>query len=142
MMLALHYMVYHTKMGKAMRAVSQNATVAAMMGINIDKVISFTFILGSSLAGVASVLVGMRYPKIEPLMGMMMGTKAFVAAVLGGIGSLPGAVLGGLIMGLSEEMVVGYLASTYKDALSFGILIFILVFRPAGILGSLKIEKV
>jgi branched-chain amino acid transport system permease protein len=142
MMMALHYMVYHTKMGKAMRAVSQNATVAAMMGINIDKVISFTFILGSALAGVASVLVGMRYPKIEPLMGMLMGTKAFVAAVLGGIGSLPGAVLGGLIMGLSEEMVVGYLASTYKDALSFGILIFILVFRPAGILGSLKIEKV
>jgi branched-chain amino acid transport system permease protein len=142
MMLGLHYMVYHTKMGKAMRAVSQNATVAAMMGINIDKVISFTFILGSSLAGVASVLVGMRYPKIEPLMGMLMGTKAFVAAVLGGIGSLPGAVLGGLIMGLSEEMVVGYLASTYKDALSFGILIFILVFRPAGILGSHKIEKV
>lgn len=142
MMVSLHYMVYHTKMGKAMRAVSQNATVAAMMGINIDKVISFTFILGSSLAGVASVLVGMRYPKIEPLMGMLMGTKAFVAAVLGGIGSLPGAVLGGLIMGLSEEMVVGYLASTYKDALSFGILILILVFRPAGILGSLKIEKV
>lgn len=142
MMMVLHYMVYHTKMGKAMRAVSQNATVAAMMGINIDKVISFTFILGSALAGVASVLVGMRYPKIEPLMGMLMGTKAFVAAVLGGIGSLPGAVLGGLIMGLSEEMVVGYLASTYKDALSFGILIFILVFRPAGILGSLKIEKV
>jgi branched-chain amino acid transport system permease protein len=142
MMAALHYMVYHTKMGKAMRAVSQNATVAAMMGINIDKVISFTFILGSSLAGVASVLVGMRYPKIEPLMGMLMGTKAFVAAVLGGIGSLPGAVLGGLIMGLSEEMVVGYLASTYKDALSFGILIFILVFRPAGILGSHKEEKV
>lgn len=142
MMLLLRYLVFYTKMGKAMRAVSQNPTVASMMGINIDRVISFTFIVGSSLAGVASILVGMRYPKIEPLMGMMMGTKAFVAAVLGGIGSLPGAVLGGLIMGMSEEMVVGYMASTYKDALSFGILIFILVFRPAGILGSMKIEKV
>lgn len=142
MMLLLRYLVFYTKMGKAMRAVSQNPVVASMMGINIDRVISFTFIVGSSLAGVASVLVGMRYPKIEPLMGMMMGTKAFVAAVLGGIGSLPGAVLGGLIMGLSEEMVVGYMASTYKDALSFGILIFILVFRPAGLLGSLKVEKV
>ncbi len=142
MMIGLRYFVFKTKMGKAMRAVSQNPTVASMMGVNIDRVISFTFIIGSSLAGVAAILVGMRYPKIEPLMGMLMGTKAFVAAVLGGIGSLPGAIVGGMIMGMSEEMVVGYLASTYKDALSFGILIFILVFKPAGILGSTKIEKV
>lgn len=141
-MVGLHWLVYHSKMGKAMRAVSQNSTVAAMLGIHIDRVISFTFIVGSALAGIAAVLVGMRYPKIEPMMGMLMGTKAFVAAVLGGIGSLPGAVIGGLIMGLSEEMVVGYLASTYRDALSFGILIVILIFRPTGLLGSRKVEKV
>lgn len=141
-MVGLHWLVYHSKMGKAMRAVSQNSTVAAMLGIHIDRVISFTFIVGSALAGIAAVLVGMRYPKIEPMMGILMGTKAFVAAVLGGIGSLPGAVIGGLIMGLSEEMVVGYLESTYRDALSFGILIVILIFRPTGLLGSRKVEKV
>ena len=141
-MAGLHWLVYHSKLGKAMRAVSQNSNVAAMLGIHIDRVISFTFIVGSALAGIASVLVGMRYPKIEPMMGILMGTKAFVAAVLGGIGSLPGAVIGGLIMGLSEEMVVGYLESTYRDALSFGILIIILIFRPTGLLGSRKVEKV
>lgn len=141
-MIVLHRLVYHSKLGKAMRAVSQNSTVAAMLGIPIDRVISFTFIVGSSLAGVASVLVGMRYPKIEPMMGMLMGTKAFVAAVLGGIGSLPGAAVGGLIMGLSEEMVVGYLQSTYRDALSFGILIVILIFKPTGLLGTRRVEKV
>lgn len=141
-MVVLHRLIYYSKLGKAMRAVSQNSTVAAMLGIPIDRVISFTFILGSSLAGIASVLVGMRYPKIEPMMGMLMGTKAFVAAVLGGIGSLPGAVLGGMIMGLSEEMVVGYLQSTYRDALSFGILIVILIFKPTGLLGLRKVEKV
>jgi branched-chain amino acid transport system permease protein len=113
-----------------------------LMGVNTDRIISFTFIVGSSLAGVGSVLVGMKYPKIEPLMGMMIGLKAFVAAVLGGIGSLGGAVLGGLIMGLSEEMVVGYLSSTYRDALAFGILIVILIFKPAGLLGKNSIEKV
>lgn len=141
-MIGLHWLVYHSKLGKAMRAVSQNSTVAAMLGIHIDRVISFTFIVGSALAGIAAILVGMRYPKIEPMMGMLMGTKAFVAAVLGGIGSLPGAVIGGLIMGLSEEMVVGYLSSTYRDALSFGILIIILIFKPTGLLGSRKVEKV
>lgn len=142
MMVILNFLIYRTKMGKAMRAVSQNANVAAMMGINADRVISFTFIVGSALAGVGAILVGMRYPKIEPLMGMLMGTKAFVAAVLGGIGSVPGAVAGGLIMGLSEEMVVGYLASTYRDALAFGILILILIFKPAGLMGKVKMEKV
>lgn len=141
-MMALHWLIFHSKLGKAMRAVSQNPTVAAMLGIHIDRVISFTFIVGSALAGIAAVLVGMRYPKIEPMMGMLMGTKAFVAAVIGGIGSLPGAVIGGLIMGLSEEMVVGYLSSTYRDALSFGILILILIFKPTGLLGSRKVEKV
>jgi branched-chain amino acid transport system permease protein len=101
-----------------------------------------TFIIGSSLAGVGAVLVGMKYPKIDPLMGLLFGIKAFVAAVLGGIGSLGGAVLGGVIMGLSEEMVVAYLSSTYRDAFAFGILIVILFFRPSGLLGKSSQEKV
>lgn len=141
-MVALHLLIYHSKLGKAMRAVSQNRAVASLMGINPDKIISFTFIVGSSLAGIGSVLVGMKYPKIDPLMGLMFGMKAFVAAVLGGIGSIPGAVLGGLLMGLSEEMVVGYFSSTYRDALAFGILIIILIFKPAGLLGKSGVEKV
>jgi branched-chain amino acid transport system permease protein len=141
-MFGLHFLVYHSKLGKAMRAVSQNRTVATLMGINPDRIIAFTFIVGSSLAGIGSVLVGMKYPKIDPLMGMMIGMKAFVAAVLGGIGNIMGAVLGGLIMGLSEEMVVGYLSSTYRDALAFGILIVILIFKPSGLLGKRGVEKV
>jgi branched-chain amino acid transport system permease protein len=88
------------------------------------------------------VLVGLKYPKIDPLMGMLFGLKAFVAAVLGGIGNLPGAVLGGLLMGLSEEMVVAYLSSTYRDALAFGLLILILLFKPSGLMGQVKVEKV
>lgn len=142
MMLALNFLIYKTKIGKAMRAVSTNMAVASLMGVNTDRIIAFTFIVGSSLAGVGSVLVGMKYPKIDPLMGMMIGLKAFVAAVLGGIGSIGGAVIGALIMGLSEEMVVGYLSSTYRDALAFGILILILIFKPAGLLGKNRVEKV
>lgn len=142
MMLLLNFLIYKTKIGKAMRAVSANMTVAALMGVNTDRIIAFTFIVGSSLAGVGSVLVGMKYPKIDPLMGMMIGLKAFVAAVLGGIGSIAGAVIGGILMGLSEEMVVGYLSSTYRDALAFGILIVILIFKPAGLMGKNRIEKV
>jgi branched-chain amino acid transport system permease protein len=141
-MIGLHFLVQHTKIGTAMRAVSSNEMVARLMGINVNRIISFTFIIGSSLAGVASVLVGLKYPKIDPLMGMLFGIKAFVAAVLGGIGSLPGAMLGGVLLGLCEEMVVGYLSSTYRDALAFGILIIILLVRPAGLLGSVLREKV
>ncbi|HVK61812.1 MAG TPA: branched-chain amino acid ABC transporter permease [Bdellovibrionales bacterium] len=138
----LTWMIQYTKIGKAMRAVSTNHVVASLMGINVDRVISFTFIIGSSLAGVGAVLVGMKYPKIDPLMGTLIGLKAFVAAVLGGIGSLGGAVLGGVLMGLSEEMVVAYLSSTYRDAFAFGLLILILIFRPAGLLGKASQEKV
>ncbi|MEK6774295.1 MAG: branched-chain amino acid ABC transporter permease [Bdellovibrionota bacterium] len=141
-MLVLHWLIQSTKVGKAMRAVSLNANVASLLGINVNRIISFTFIIGSSLAGIGSVLVGMKYPKIEPLMGMMIGLKAFVAAVLGGIGSVPGAVLGGIMMGLSEEMVVGYLSSTYRDALAFGILIVVLIFKPSGLFGKSSVEKV
>lgn len=141
-MLILTYMIRYTRTGKAMRAVSQNWTVASLMGINVDRIISFTFIIGSSLAGVGAVLVGMKYPKIDPLMGMLIGIKAFVAAVFGGIGNLGGAVLGGIVLGLSEEFVSAYLSSTYKDAFAFGLLILILVFRPEGLLGRPTQEKV
>ncbi len=140
-MAVLHFLIYHTKQGRAMRAVSVNPRVASILGVNVDRTIVFTFVLGSALAGVGSVLVGVKYPKIEPLMGMMIGLKAFVAAVLGGIGNIMGAVLGGLIMGLSEEMVVAYLSSTYRDAVAFGILILILIVRPSGLLGRNQTEK-
>jgi branched-chain amino acid transport system permease protein len=141
-MILLQFLIFKTKLGKAMRAVSSNPAVASLLGVNPDRIISFTFIVGSSLAGIGSVLVGMKYPKIDPLMGMMIGLKAFVAAVLGGIGNIQGAVIGAMIMGLSEELVVGYLSSTYRDALAFGILIVILIFKPAGILGKYSVEKV
>ena len=141
-MAVLTYMINYTKTGKAMRAVSTNWTVASLMGINVNRIISMTFIIGSSLAGVAAVLIGMKYPKIDPLMGMIIGMKAFVAAVVGGIGSLGGAVLGGLLIGFAEEMVKGYISSTYADAFTFAMLILVLIFRPAGLLGKPSQEKV
>lgn len=138
----LNFIVFRTKLGKAMRATSYNSTWAALMGIPVDRVISMTFVLGSALAAAGGILVGIKYPKIDPLMGVMIGLKAFVAAVLGGIGSLTGAVLGAMIMGLAEQLVVGYGQSTYRDALAFSILIIILLFRPAGLLGKFGVEKV
>jgi branched-chain amino acid transport system permease protein len=138
----LHFLVYKTKFGKSMRAISHNLTTASLLGINGNKIIVLTFMVGSALAGVGSVLVGLKYPKIEPLMGVMIGLKAFVAAVLGGIGNMTGAVLGALLMGLSEEFVVGYLSSTLRDALAFGLLIGILIWKPSGLLGKNSIEKV
>lgn len=142
LMLGLQFIIFKTKIGRAMRAVSYSHTNAALMGIPVDFVISFTFMLGSALAGAAGILVALTYPKIDPLMGMMFGLKAFVAAVVGGIGNVTGAVIGALIMGVAESMVIGYLASTYRDALAFAILIIILLFRPAGILGKNVKEKV
>lgn len=141
-MMILHYFIGHTKTGMAIRAVSFNQRAATLMGINANRIIAITFVIGSSLAGIGSVLVGLKYPKIEPLMGMLIGLKAFVAAVLGGIGSLPGAIAGGLLMGLSEEMVVAYISSTYRDALAFGLLILILLFKPSGLMGKKRVEKV
>lgn len=141
-LIALHYLIYHTKMGKSMRAVSHSTVSASLLGINVNRVIVFTFVLGSCLAGIGSVLVGLKYPKIEPLMGVMIGLKAFVAAVLGGIGSMSGAVIGAMIMGLSEEFVVAYLSSTLRDALAFGLLIGILIWKPSGLMGKNTIEKV
>ena len=112
------------------------------MGINTDRIIALTFALGSALAAAGGILVSLNYPKIDPLMGILMGLKAFVAAVLGGIGNIAGAMLGGLIIGLAEVMVVGYGQSTYRDAVSFSILIVILLFRPSGLLGKGMVEKV
>ncbi len=139
---ALRFVVLHTRVGKAMRAVSHSHTAAALMGISVDRIISFTFVLGSMLAAAAGVLVALQNPKIEPYMGILPGLKAFVAAVLGGIGNIPGAVLGGLVMGIAEVMVVGYLSPTYRDAIAFVLLILILLVRPAGILGKNVAEKV
>jgi branched-chain amino acid transport system permease protein len=142
LMLLLRFVVFNTKMGTAMRAVSYNHRAASLMGINIDTVISFTFILGSSLAGAASVLYASVYPSINPLMGIFPGLKAFIAAVIGGIGNLAGAALGGLIIGLVETFTTGYISATYRDAISFSILILILLFKPSGILGKFEAEKV
>lgn len=141
-MACLNWFIQKTKTGMAIRAVSFSFRSATLMGINVNKIIMITFVVGSSLAGIGSVLVGLKYPKIDPLMGTLIGLKAFVAAVTGGIGNLPGAVVGGLLMGLCEEMVVAYISSTYRDALAFGLLIFILLFRPSGLLGTTKVEKV
>ena len=125
-----------------MRALSFNLQAASLMGINNDAVISFTFGLGSALAGAGGILYAINYPSIEPLMGTMPGLKAFVAAVLGGIGNIPGAALGGVLLGTIETFISGSRWSTYKDAIAFGILILILLFRPAGLLGRVQIEKV
>lgn len=139
---SLMWIVRHTKMGIAMRAVSQNSTAAALMGVNINHVISFTFGLGSALAGAAGIMFSLSYPSIDPLMGILPGIKAFVAAVLGGIGSIPGAAVGGLVLGIVETFVGGSAYSTYRDAIAFGILILILLFRPAGLFGKSQTEKV
>ena len=139
---ALWWIVHRTRIGTAMRALSFNATAASLVGINNDAVISFTFALGSALAGAGGILYAMNYPSIDPLMGTLPGLKAFVAAVLGGIGNLPGAALGGLLIGLVETFVSGTKASTFRDAIAFAILILILLFRPAGLLGKMRVEKV
>jgi branched-chain amino acid transport system permease protein len=142
LLLALRFIVLKTKIGMAMRALAFNPEAAALMGINTDVVISFTFGLGSALAAAAGILFAVNYPSIDPLMGILPGLKAFVAAVLGGIGNLPGAALGGIIIGVTETFVAGYISSTYRDAIAFGILILILLVRPSGLLGKKEIEKV
>lgn len=142
LLFALRIIVLKTKIGMAMRALAFNPEAAALMGINTDVVISFTFGLGSALAAAAGILFAVNYPSIDPLMGILPGLKAFVAAVLGGIGNLPGAALGGVIIGVTETLVAGYISSTYRDAIAFGILILILLVKPSGLLGKKEIEKV
>lgn len=142
LMLALNFVVYRTRLGKAMRAVSFHRDAASLMGIPTDRIITATFALGSALAAAAGVLVALSAPRIDPLMGLLPGLKAFVAAVLGGIGNIPGAMLGGLVMGLAETLVSGYISSTYRDAIAFAILILILLVKPSGLLGRAVTEKV
>lgn len=142
LMIALQLIIKKTKMGRAMRAVSVDEDAAKLMGINVDTTISFTFLLGSSLAGVAGILVGIYYNSIDPLMGMVPGLKAFIAAVFGGIGSVPGAMIGGLFIGIAETMVVAYGNSLYRDAIVYLILILILIIKPDGLLGKNQREKV
>jgi branched-chain amino acid transport system permease protein len=143
LLVALRFIVQKTKVGLAMRAVSFNAQAAALMGVNISSIISFTFALGSALAGAGGILFAMNYASIDPLMGVQTGLKAFVAAVLGGIGNLPGAALGGLIIGLLETFAGGIPGlSNYRDGIAFAILILILIVKPAGLLGKSTVEKV
>lgn len=138
----LTLIVRRTRLGLAMRAVSDNPDAAVLMGVSPDRVVRFSFVLGGALAGAAGVLWAMKYPTVDPLMGIMPGLKAFVAAVIGGIGSLPGAVLGGLVMGLAEAFLAASPLSEYKDALAFVLLIGVLLLRPSGLLGRRLPEKV
>ncbi len=142
LMALLTYIVQKTKTGKAMRAASFDTETAQLMGIDSDRVISLTFCIGSALAAAAGVLVGIYYNTIDPLMGIMPGLKAFVAAVLGGIGILPGAVAGGIILGVIEALVSGFLSSTFRDAAAFAILILVLLIKPSGLFGKNTNEKV
>ncbi|WHX98623.1 branched-chain amino acid ABC transporter permease [Neobacillus sp. DY30] len=142
LMIILQFIVHRTKIGKAMRAVSHDMDAARLMGINVDRTISYTFAIGSALAGAAGVIFGVYYTKIEPLMGIIPGLKAFVAAVLGGIGIIPGAMVGGLILGVVESVVSAMGFSLWRDAAAFIILILILIFRPSGIFGKNTREKV
>ena len=141
-MILLQIIVQKTKMGKAMRAVSVDSDAAQLMGINVNRTISFTFALGSALAGAAGVLIALYYNSLEPLMGVTPGLKSFVAAVLGGIGIIPGAALGGFVIGLLETFATAFGMSDFRDAIVYGILLLILIVRPAGILGKNVKEKV
>ncbi len=143
LMTLLWWVVTHTRVGKAMRAVSQDREAAALMGINTDRIISYTFALGSALAAAAGLLVSaITNVRVDAFAGVMPGLKAFVAAVLGGIGNIPGAVVGGLVMGIAETYVAASPYTTWRDAIAFVLLILILIFKPAGILGRAVTEKV
>ncbi len=142
LMLGLQWIVYRTRFGVAMRAVSFDPQVAGLMGIPVNRIISGTFMLGSALAAAAGIINASSRPRIEPLLGLMSGLKAFVAAVLGGIGSVPGAMAGGVLLGLVEEFVSGYTSSSYRDAIAFTVLILVLLVRPEGLFGKGRVEKV
>lgn len=142
MLLILYIMVYRTKLGIAMRACSVSIDNAKLMGINTNMIISGTFGVGAFMAGVAGILVGNYYNAVYPTMGYLLGMKAFAAAILGGIGSIPGAVFGGFIIGVIESLGAGYISSAYRDAFAFLVMILILIIRPAGLLGAKHIDKV
>lgn len=142
LMLALHYIVQYTKFGMGLRAVAWDRDAAALMGIPVDKIITSTFFIGGALAGAAGVLYGISYPVIDPYIGIMIGWKAFISAVVGGIGDIRGAMLGGFILGFVEIMTVALFPSTYRDFVVFSLLVVLLVLRPHGILGKPRIQKV
>ena len=141
-MVALTVLIKYTRVGKAMRATQQDLVMARLVGINVDRVISSTFIIGSVLAAIAGVLIASRTGQINSAIGFMAGLKAFTAAVLGGIGNVPGAVLGGLVLGIAETLGAGYISSAYEDVFAFGLLVLILILRPAGLLGKAVKQKV
>jgi branched-chain amino acid transport system permease protein len=136
LMVVLNFIITYTKRGKAMRAVSFDFQAASLMGISVNGIISFTFGIGSVLAAAGGVLYASAYPQVSTVMGSMPGLKAFVAAVLGGIGSVPGAMLGGFILGIAETLAKGFISSQYADAISFSILIIVLLVKPTGIMGT------
>ena len=142
LMVILNYIINYTKTGRAMRAVSYDLGAASLMGVNVNKTIAITFVIGSVLAGAGGVLYATAYPQVDPFMGYIPGLKAFVAAVLGGIGSIPGAMVGGVILGIAETMTKAYISSQYADAISYCILIVILLVKPAGLLGKKEVVKV
>jgi branched-chain amino acid transport system permease protein len=141
-MVLLAVLVKTTRMGKAMRATAQDKTMAMLVGVNVNRVISTTFVIGSALAALGGVLIASHVGQINFFIGFIAGIKAFTAAVLGGIGSIPGAALGGFVLGLTESFATGYVSSDYEDVFAFGLLVLILIFRPAGILGITRTQKV
>lgn len=141
LMLVLFLLVRFTKLGKAMRAVAEDKDTASLMGINVNRIITQTFLIGSAMAGIAGVMVGMFYLQIKPTMGFVPGIKAFTSAVLGGIGNIPGAMVGGYVLGLAEVIATQFLPAVYKDVVAFAILILVLILKPTGILGSAIVQK-
>jgi branched-chain amino acid transport system permease protein len=142
LMVGLRELVNRTKLGKQMRAVAADREAAEMMGINVNFTISATFFLGSALAGVAGVMGGLLFNQVTPTIGFIVGLKAFTAAVVGGIGSIPGAMLGGLLIGVAESMITGYISSTYTNLFVFALLIVVMLVRPSGLLGQAQLQKV
>ncbi|NLA11630.1 MAG: branched-chain amino acid ABC transporter permease [Firmicutes bacterium] len=142
MMLGLTFIVQRTKIGKAMRATAQDKDTASLMGININRIITVTFAIGSALGAAAGVMVGIYFRTVTPTMGLMPGLKGFVAAVIGGIGNIPGAMFGGILLGIAEVMGAAYISSQYRDAVAFALLIIVLLFKPSGLFGSHVQEKV
>ncbi len=142
LMVGLRLLVDRTSLGRQMRAVAADREAAEMLGINVDRTIAVTFLIGSALAGVAGVMAGLLFNQINNYMGFLYGLKAFTAAVVGGIGSISGAVVGGLLIGLAESYITGYVSSTYSNLIVFGILIAVMLLRPSGLLGRVQLQKV
>ncbi|MNT47800.1 High-affinity branched-chain amino acid transport system permease protein LivH [compost metagenome] len=142
LMILLTLFIARSRTGRACRACAEDMRMANLLGIDTNKVISFTFVLGAILAAVGGVLIGLTIGKLNPFIGFIAGIKAFTAAVLGGIGSIPGAMLGGIVLGLAETFATGYMPAEYKDVVAFSLLVLVLLFRPTGLLGKPDVEKV